>query len=156
MGALLMLPSDVFPVAGNQLPDPFVGSPTIPGIINIYDNELPSDTFFTVVYFGFDLHALSSKARKTIDEIVNYMRSHPHDEFVLLGHSDVVGDPQYNIDLSKRRVVEVARYIVSKGIDEKLLRLSYYGEQRPAKTNTISKKFQRLNRRVEFLLIKKN
>ena len=103
---------------------------------------------------GFDLDNISIRAVRTLDSVVAYMKANPQDEFLLLGHADEVGDLQYNIDLSKRRVIQIMRYIGSKGVDTKRLKLSYYGEQRPAKTNAISKEYLRFNRRVEFILIK--
>lgn len=124
--------------------------------IGLGDKQLKNDdSFYAIIYFGFDLDNLTSIAIRTLDSVVAYMKANPQDDFILLGHADEVGDLQYNIDLSKRRVFTVTRYMGSKGIDTKRLKLSYYGEQRPAKTNATSKEYLRLNRRVEFILIKK-
>ena len=123
--------------------------------IGLGDKQLKNDdSFYAIIYFGFDLDNLTSIAIRTLDSVVAYMKANPQDDFILLGHADEVGDLQYNIDLSKRRVFTVTRYMGSKGIDTKRLKLSYYGEQRPAKTNATSKEYLRLNRRVEFILIK--
>ena len=119
-----------------------------------YKQQDPSDSFYAIVYFGFDLDNLTAKSIKTVDSVISYMKANPLDQFILLGHADEVGDIEYNIDLSKRRVFTVTKYMGSKGIDTKRLRLSYFGEQRPAQTNTTSKEYLRLNRRVEFILIK--
>lgn len=131
-------------------------SPATPILNNgiTYKQQVSSDSFYAIVYFGFDLDHLTTKAIRTLDSVVSYMKANPQDEFILLGHADEVGDLEYNIDLSKRRVFAVTRYISSKGINTKRLKLSYYGEQRPAQNNTTSKEYLRLNRRVEFLLIK--
>lgn len=131
-------------------------SPATPILNNgiTYKQQVSSDSFYAIVYFGFDLDHLTTKAIRTLDSVVSYMKANPQDEFILLGHADEVGDLEYNIDLSKRRVFTVTRYIGSKGINTKRLKLSYYGEQRPAQNNTTSKEYLRLNRRVEFLLIK--
>ena len=130
-------------------------TPELSSIGNGFKEPVPSDSFYAIVYFGFDLDNITIRAVRTLDSVVAYMRANPQDEFMLLGHADEVGDLQYNIDLSKRRVIQVIRYIGSKGIDTKRLKLSYYGENKPAQTNATSKEYLRLNRRVEFLLIKK-
>ena len=129
--------------------------PELSGIGNRFKEPVPSDSFYAIVYFGFDLDNITIRAVRTLDSVVAYMKANPQDEFLLLGHADEVGDLQYNIDLSKRRVIQVIRYIGSKGVDTKRLKLSYYGENKPAQTNATSKEYLRLNRRVEFILIKK-
>ena len=130
-------------------------TPELSSIGNVFKEPVPSDSFYAIVYFGFDLDNITIRAVRTLDSVVAYMKANPQDEFILLGHADEVGDLQYNIDLSKRRVIQVMRYIGSKGVDTKRLKLSYYGENKPAQTNATSKEYLRLNRRVEFLLIKK-
>ena len=118
------------------------------------NRRLSADSFYAIVYFGFDQYLFTTKAIRTLDSVVAYMKSNPNDEFILLGHADEVGGIEYNKDLSKRRVFAVTRYIGSKGVNTKRLKLSFFGEQRPAQTNKTSKEFLRLNRRVEFKLIK--
>jgi outer membrane protein OmpA-like peptidoglycan-associated protein/tetratricopeptide (TPR) repeat protein len=129
-------------------------TPELSSIGNGFKEPVPSDSFYAIVYFGFDLDNITIRAVRTLDSVVAYMKANPQDEFILLGHADEVGDIQYNIDLSKRRVIQVIRYIGSKGVDTKRLKLSYYGENRPAQTNNTSRNYLQMNRRVEFMLIK--
>ena len=96
------------------------------------DRRLSADSFYAIVYFGFDQYLFTTKAIRTLDSVVAYMKSNPNDEFTLLGHADEVGGIDYNTDLSKRRVFAVTRYIGSKGVNTKRLKLSFFGEQRPA------------------------
>ena len=124
--------------------------------IGLGDKQLINvDSFYAIIYFGFDLDNLTQRAVKILDSVVAYMKANLKDEFILLGHADEVGDATYNMELSKRRVFGVTKYIASKGINTERLKLYYYGEQKQAQSNTTPKHHLRLNRRVEFILVKK-
>lgn len=64
------------------------------------------------------------------------------------GHTDSDGSPQFNQELSQRRGVAVANYLVSQGTDSRRYYVVGYGEERPVASNaTAEGKAQ--NRRVE-------
>ncbi|MEL7229082.1 MAG: OmpA family protein [Pseudomonadota bacterium] len=64
------------------------------------------------------------------------------------GHTDSDGSPQFNQQLSERRGVVVANYLVSQGTDSRRYYVVGYGEERPIASNaTAAGKAQ--NRRVE-------
>jgi outer membrane protein OmpA-like peptidoglycan-associated protein len=66
------------------------------------------------------------------------------------GHSDNLGDPGKNLEISKERAEAVKKYLVDNfRIAEKRLQVSYHGQNRPRVPNT-SPANQELNRRVEF------
>lgn len=70
----------------------------------------------------------------------------------LEGHTDAVGTEINNLELSKKRVQEVADYLVSKGITNDQIQISYFGETKPeTRKIAISKKRKDIdyaNRRV--------
>jgi outer membrane protein OmpA-like peptidoglycan-associated protein len=49
------------------------------------------------------------------------------DKFVVAGHTDAKGSPQYNKQLSLRRAEAVKRFLVSKGMDAKRLHAVGFG-----------------------------
>ncbi|MDZ7648729.1 MAG: OmpA family protein [Cytophagales bacterium] len=51
-------------------------------------------------------------------------------EVEIAGHTDPIGTGEYNMGLSERRAKSVTRYLVSKGISEKRITTSYFGETR--------------------------
>ncbi len=70
--------------------------------------------------------------------------------FEVQGHTDNVGSPQNNKDLSLRRADAVKNYLVENhGIDATRLQVAGYGESRPLASNATAEGKAR-NRRVQF------
>ena len=65
------------------------------------------------------------------------------------GHTDNVGTPIYNKDLSRRRAASVEKALVREGIDKQRLSSEGFGLERPAADNTTDEG-RAANRRVEF------
>ena len=68
-------------------------------------------------------------------------------EIVVTGHADNTGLACYNDGLSERRAWYVYDLLIARGIDSKLLRVDYAGEQKPARSGS-KKKALAANRRV--------
>lgn len=66
----------------------------------------------------------------------------------VFGHTDSDGADDYNRDLSERRAVSVARYLISQGTDERRYYVVGYGERQPIASNA-SSAGKAANRRVE-------
>jgi len=74
--------------------------------------------------------------------------------FEVSGHTDNLGDPEKNLEISKERAEAVKKYLTDNfDIADGRLQIGYYGENRPRVPNT-SPANQELNRRVEFNKIK--
>lgn len=89
----------------------------------------------------------------TLDELAQWMKDNPAVEIRLEGHTDRLGDPQKNLQLSVDRVVAVKHYLTGKGIVASRIQTRGYGDKRPA-TNATSEEERRKNRRVEFVIVK--
>ena len=75
--------------------------------------------------------------------------------FVFLeGHTDNIGNPDKNLELSNKRVNQVMKYFIDKGIDKKRIDRKGYGSERPL-VNKNSIESRKINRRVE-IIFKKN
>lgn len=70
----------------------------------------------------------------------------------LEGHTDDVGNSDFNLQLSQKRVQAVADYIKSKGFNESNVKVSWHGKSQPeTRKIAISKKLKDIryaNRRV--------
>ncbi|MBO7125752.1 MAG: OmpA family protein, partial [Bacteroidales bacterium] len=66
----------------------------------------------------------------------------------IAGHTDNVGDDNYNMSLSLRRAESVKAFLIQEGCDETLLEVVGYGESKPATTND-TEEGRAKNRRVE-------
>ncbi|MFZ9688102.1 MAG: OmpA family protein [Chitinophagaceae bacterium] len=112
------------------------------------------DSVYFIIYFDFDKYALTPTSIATLNRATAFLKNNPTYGFVLLGHTDLKGNVDYNIKLSKNRVYAANNYLAAKGIDPTRFKLEYYGKSRPSKSG-LSEDDGRLNRRVEFILIKK-
>lgn len=69
--------------------------------------------------------------------------------FTVEGHTDAVGDREYNLDLSRRRAQAVANFMISLGVDASRLQPEGYGFDKPRFGSANNPR----NRRVEFARI---
>ncbi|MFM9913939.1 MAG: OmpA family protein [Methylophilaceae bacterium] len=90
-------------------------------------------TLAAEVLFGFDKDSLKEEGKRILNvEVVEKMRTYPEVELVLIsGHTDRIGDDNYNQKLSERRAKQVKKYIASQGIAESRLHAVGKGEKEP-------------------------
>ena len=75
-------------------------------------------------------------------------------EIFIAGHTDNVGNDDYNNKLSKERAAAVVTYLTGKNIAAARLTSDGFGKAKPVAENT-SDEGKALNRRVEFTINKK-
>jgi len=92
-------------------------------------------------------------AMKTIQVIVDYMNYYPESVIILHGHSDVLGNPIRNFELSKERILTVRNSLVLRDIDNDRIRTIPHGSKQPLPQ---FKNGGKKNRRVEVELICKD
>lgn len=98
--------------------------------------------------------SLQADAFKDLDRIVQAMLEFPTLEIFFEGHTDNQGDFQLNMQLSEDRVKAVKDYLISKGIDANRITTKGWGPTQPIASNA-SEERRKLNRRVEFTIMKK-
>jgi OmpA-OmpF porin, OOP family len=101
------------------------------------------------VLFDFDSAELHNEGRQLLDEIVEIGESCPDVRVWVAGHTDSVGDREYNIRLSQERADVVVEYLVSKGVDRDRLTAVGYGYSQPVADNSTDEG-RAQNRRIEF------
>ncbi len=69
------------------------------------------------------------------------------------GHTDNIGEKNYNKWLSQKRANAVVAYLVNKGLDERRFIATGYGETMPLASNDNEQEGRTLNRRVEFKIL---
>ncbi|GAB4011478.1 hypothetical protein GCM10028808_25140 [Spirosoma migulaei] len=105
------------------------------------------------IYFNISQYNLKPESFPELDRLVTVMQSNPAMQIRLEGHTDTVGEFDANVELSRNRVNEVKRYLVSKGISAGRIETVGYGPSRPINTNK-SLKERAENRRVEMVIVK--
>jgi outer membrane protein OmpA-like peptidoglycan-associated protein len=108
------------------------------------------------VHFETGSDQLDSLAKRNLDSVAQALRDSRLREmrFTVSGHTDDVGDEDYNDDLSRRRAISVVGYLTEvHSIEQQRLEVSYFGEDRPLERGT-TPEARALNRRVEFQLLR--
>jgi outer membrane protein OmpA-like peptidoglycan-associated protein len=106
------------------------------------------------VLFDFDQALLTDTAVVQLNEVFALLKKNRSMFIEISGHTDIVGPDGYNLDLSKRRALEVIEYLKIKGIHESRLILTYHGKKVPVADNE-SEMGRHQNRRVEFEILEK-
>ncbi|SDX45077.1 OmpA family protein [Hymenobacter psychrophilus] len=84
-----------------------------------------------------------------LDTLATLLTGSPGLTIELRGHTDNVGDPQKNVELSQRRVAAVKTYLVKRGVAPERISGVGLGGAEPRASNA-QENTRRLNRRVEF------
>lgn len=109
---------------------------------------------FPDVSFDFDQWSLSAEGKKQLSEVAEQIRNDKKWIYIRIdGHTDAIGSTGYNKDLSLKRAISVASYLINReGIDPSRLFLKGMGKSRPIADNAVSEG-RRQNRRSEVLLL---
>ena len=99
--------------------------------------------------FAFGKAELPDQAKARLDEVIRQIKSDPKNIFFEIeGHTDNVGNPQYNEKLGMDRAEAVKRYLYEQHqIPLHKINVISYGEQKPVAPNT-NKDGRAMNRRV--------
>lgn len=110
-----------------------------------------------MVLYNFDKYDLRPEGKLELDKLVKYMKEHPDLRVELSSHTDSRGSDKYNLKLSKNRAKSCVDYIVSQGINEKLIKAEGFGETKLVNEckNDVkcSVEAHQANRRTELKLI---
>lgn len=124
-------------------------------------NAAVSDTEIRIamagdVLFDFDKWNIRQDAEAQLKKVINIIAASKSTEITISGHTDSKGSAEYNLKLSRQRAQAVKDWIVkNSSISESSVRISGYGETRPAAPNSKedgsdNPEGRQKNRRVEF------
>lgn len=100
------------------------------------------------IFFKTNSDAIQGISQSNLNQIVGLMNQFSSSSFIVAGHTDSVGNADYNKSLSQKRAQAVVNYLIQKGIQPSQLVAIGYGEEIPiAPNNTAQGREQ--NRRVE-------
>ena len=86
--------------------------------------------------------------------VAEFLKLNATVEIELAGHTDNEGSAKLNLKLSRERVKCVKNYLTEKGIAARRIKGVGYGATKPI-ASTRTEEGKRLNRRVEFKILKK-
>jgi OOP family OmpA-OmpF porin len=104
------------------------------------------------IVFDFNKDTIKASSRPVLDEAVSVLKEFEDVRIHIVGHTDDVGTPAFNEDLSKRRADAVKKYLVDKGIDASRITTEGRGATDPDAPNDTEANRAK-NRRIEFEII---
>lgn len=81
------------------------------------------------VYFGFSKDGLKETEASKLDSNVTYLKEAPNKMIVIEGHTDPIGNKDFNYELGDRRAREVKHYMVTHGVLPQQILVVSFGEE---------------------------
>jgi OOP family OmpA-OmpF porin len=100
------------------------------------------------IFFETNSDKLKTASKTQLDDLADILNKYPNANLSIEGHTDDVGEDEYNMTLSQKRTESVKKYLTAKGISESRLTATGYGETQPIADNKTSSGRAK-NRRVE-------
>lgn len=94
---------------------------------------------------------LKPQSQRRLEPLVQYLQGNSHREIIIEGHTDSIGNPETNKNLSLKRADAVKDFLITRGIDSRRIESRGFGEEVPVATNTTNAG-RSLNRRVEVVI----
>ncbi len=88
-----------------------------------------------------------------VERVAEILKDYPHYIVTIAGHTDAVGKPRKNQELSEKRAATCREKLIELGIEPERLKAVGYGQSKPIASNKTAKG-RALNRRVEFQLVR--
>ncbi|KPM49332.1 OmpA family protein [Jiulongibacter sediminis] len=100
------------------------------------------------IYFDEASWELKSESQVELSKLAELIWRNPTLKVEISGHTDDIGSPDSNQELSQKRAQSVVDYLVKEGLNEKNLEAKGFGETKPIVPNN-SDENRQLNRRIE-------
>jgi OOP family OmpA-OmpF porin len=105
------------------------------------------------IFFDVSKSTLRQESYAELDRLYLILQNNPVMEIEIDGHTDNVGDPIINMQLSNDRANAVKDYLLKKGIAPGRIVTKGFGGTKPIVSND-TEELKKLNRRVEFTILK--
>lgn len=125
-----------------------------PDTINLFLKPLrPGESIVLEnIYFEFDEYRLDRKSLSELNALVHFLKSNDNFTFEIQGHTDNIGDQNYNMQLAQSRAKTVYNYLLNNGIPKERMRYKGYGDGEPLASNA-SESGREKNRRITFVIL---
>jgi len=119
-------------------------------------DEIKIDSLIVLknIVFEFNKSDLLPESFNEIEKLYQLLVTNPEIRVKLEGHTDNVGEYDFNLELSMKRVESVTAYLISKGINSERIEFEGYSYSVPLESND-SEEGRAINRRVAFKIIQK-
>jgi peptidoglycan-associated lipoprotein len=83
------------------------------------------------IHFDFDQYSIGQEDRKILSSHADYLLKNKMVKIVIEGNCDERGTTEYNLALGDRRAQEARKFLVNSGVDQKRIKTTSYGKERP-------------------------
>ena len=104
------------------------------------------------IFFEFNEAKIRPESKPKLDEAVEILKEYENIRVRITGHTDDVGTPEFNEELSEKRAAAVKQYLVDEGVDPDRIETEGKGATDPLVPNTTDENRAK-NRRIEFQVI---
>ena len=105
------------------------------------------------MFFNQNDFSLKSAGTQILDQIIGFMAKYPLTKLEIATHTDNIGSPGTNMLLSQKRAESMVNYLIKNGVSSIRMIPKGYGGTKPLVPNFVDAD-RKLNRRVEFIIIK--
>lgn len=133
---------------------PFLPVPIKPDDLSKQKLEPGKPILLKNIYFEFDKDELMPRSYVELNKLLKILRDNPKMTIAIDGHTDSLGDDDYNLNLSRRRAESVVKFLIDNKISKTRLTARGQGERQPIASNETDEG-RAQNRRVEFVVLKK-
>jgi len=130
---------------------PVAPSPTTPSLAEAPSSSLQKKLNEILsrssIEFESNSTTMTPRSLVTLDQLIDQLRHNPRTAIEIGGHTDKYGEPDYNLQLSRRRADAVRRYFTKHGLPKQFTAVGY-GASRPLSVAENRAGLQR-NRRIE-------
>ncbi|MGC1240159.1 MAG: OmpA family protein [Chryseosolibacter sp.] len=106
------------------------------------------------IFFDVNQSELISASKGELETIRDLLLQNPGWRIQINGHTDNVGNPKANMDLSLKRAEAVVQYLIRQGIDRGRLQAKGFGSEQPLVSNDDEAEGRQINRRTEIEIIR--
>lgn len=109
-------------------------------------------TAFDNLEFETAKAVIKESSKSSLDALATVLVENEEFNLKIEGHTDNVGKPENNLQLSRERAEAVKNYLIEKGVQEERILALFYGETNPIASND-TEEGRAKNRRVEMTLV---
>ncbi len=106
------------------------------------------NAFRTHIYFETSKYEITATGETTLNSILDSLKEYQTYSIYIKGHTDNVGDSNYNKNLSEKRVQSTVNFLLEKGISKKAIKTGAFGMEKPIADNQTEEGKEK-NRRVD-------
>jgi OOP family OmpA-OmpF porin len=144
--------AELFPESVSLRNDINVKTPTIVEPEPVDINTLLAGIDLSGIRFGSNSAELTPESLAILDSVADALSQVPGTSLEIGGHTDSLGDYNYNLSLSASRAEAVRSQLASRGIADERMIARGYGPDSPIATNE-TRAGRASNRRIEFKII---